>query len=53
MRYVLTLEFGLAYDILIYGRYLPVAVDFVERFPLFWLASPAARARPAPVSRSP
>ncbi len=26
-------EFGLAYDILIYPRHLPVAVEFVQRFP--------------------
>jgi L-fuconolactonase len=26
-------EFGLAYDILIYPRHLPVAVEFVKRFP--------------------
>jgi L-fuconolactonase len=26
-------EFGLAFDILIYARHLPVAIEFVERFP--------------------
>lgn len=26
-------EFGLAYDILIYTKHLPVAIDFVQRFP--------------------
>ena len=26
-------EFGLAYDILIYPKHLPVAIDFVQRFP--------------------
>ena len=26
-------EFGLAYDILIYSKHLPVAIEFVERFP--------------------
>jgi L-fuconolactonase len=29
-------EFGLTYDILIYPRHLPVAVEFVGRFPEQW-----------------
>jgi L-fuconolactonase len=41
-------EFGLVYDILIYPRHLPVAVEFVQRFPrqrfvLDHLAKPAIR----------
>jgi L-fuconolactonase len=43
-------EFDLAYDILIYTRHLPVAVEFVERFPrhrfvLDHLAKPPIKAR--------
>jgi len=43
-------EFDLAYDILIYTKHLPVAVEFVERFPkqrfvLDHLAKPAIKSR--------
>jgi L-fucono-1,5-lactonase len=43
-------EFGLAYDILIYTKHLPVAAEFVERFPkqrfvLDHLAKPAIKSQ--------
>ena len=46
----LLLEFDLAYDILIYTKHLPVAAEFVERFPrqrfvLDHLAKPAIKSR--------